>query len=234
IGSIHRNAAAIDGLITLAAGSFSSQLEKSKQLGKELFLPDNRIYASYDEMFEKEMLLPKEERMDFVCIVTPNHLHFDPTIKALKNGFHVVLDKPMTLDLEEAKELYAVIKESGLLFCLTHTYTGYPMVKEARHLISTGVLGKVRKVYVEYPQGWLWKKFEDEDNKQAEWRTDPSKSGIGGCMGDIATHAFNLAEYVSGLKVTKLCADLNILVEGRRLDDDAQILLKFENGASGM
>lgn len=234
IGIIHRNAAAIDGLITLAAGSFSSQLEKSKELGKELFLPDNRIYASYDEMFEKEMLLPREERIDFVCIVTPNHLHFDPTLKALKNGFHVVLDKPMTLDLEEAKELYAVIKESGLLFCLTHTYTGYPMVKEARHLISTGVLGKVRKVYVEYPQGWLWKKFEDEDNKQAEWRTDPSKSGIGGCMGDIGTHAFNLAEYVSGLKVTKLCADLNILVEGRRLDDDAQILLKFENGASGM
>jgi len=234
IGSIHRNAAAIDGLITLVAGSFSSQLEKSKQLGKELFLPDNRIYASYDEMFEKEMLLPQEDRMDFVCIVTPNHLHFDPTIKALKNGFHVVLDKPMTLDLEEAKELYAVIKESGLLFCLTHTYTGYHMVKEARQLISKGVLGEVRKIYVEYPQGWLWKKFEDEDNKQAEWRTDPSKSGIGGCMGDIGTHAFNLAEYVSGLKVTKLCADLNILVEGRRLDDDAQILLKFENGASGM
>src|SRR5690554_273697 len=234
IGGIHRNAAALDGLITLVAGSFSSQIEKSRQLGKELLLSEDRIYASYDEMFEKELLLPEEKRMDFVCIVTPNHLHFDPTVKALKSGFHVILDKPMTLDLGQAKELYAVIQESGLLFCLTHTYTGYPLVKEARQLISQGLLGEIRKVYVEYPQGWLWKKFEDEDNKQAEWRTDPAKSGIGGCMGDIGTHAFNLAEYVSGLKVTRLCADLNILVAGRNLDDDAQILLKFDNGASGL
>lgn len=234
IGGIHRNAAALDGLISLVAGSFSSRIEKSRQLGEELFLSEDRIYSSYDEMFEKELLLPEEERIDFVCIVTPNHLHFDPAVKALKNGFHVILDKPMTLDLEEAKELYAVIKESGLLFCLTHTYTGYPMVKEARQLISQGVVGEVRKIYVEYPQGWLWKKFEDEDNKQAEWRTDPAKSGIGGCMMDIGTHAFNLAEYISGHKVTRLCADLNILVAGRNLDDDAQILLKFENGASGL
>lgn len=234
IGSIHRNAAALDGLITLSAGSFSSTHAKSLELGKELSLPENRIYASYDEMFEKEMQLPKEERIDFVSIITPNHLHFDPTAKALKNGFHVVLDKPMTLDLEEARELYSIIKDSGLLFCLTHTYTGYPMIKEARQLIAQGLLGEIRKVYVDYPQGWLWKKFEDEDNKQAVWRTDPSKSGIGGCMGDIGTHAFNLAEYVSGLKVARLCADLNIHIEGRRLDDDAQILLKFENGASGM
>lgn len=234
IGSIHRNAAALDGLITLSAGSFSSKLEKSLALGKELFLPEKRIYASYEEMYEKEMQLPKEERIDFVCIVTPNHLHFDPTIKALKHGFHVVLDKPMTLDLKEAKELYTAIKESGLLFCLTHTYTGYPMVKQARQLIAEGKLGKIRKIYVEYPQGWLWRKFEDENNKQAIWRTDPSKSGVGGAMGDIGTHAFNLAEYVSGQKVIRLCADLNIHAEGRRLDDDAQILLKFENGASGM
>src|SRR5690606_12026300 len=234
IGSIHRNAAALDGLIELKAGSFSSNYDKSLQLGKALYLPESRIYPSYNEMFEKELQLPEEERIDFVCIVTPNHLHFEPTLKALKSGFHVVLDKPMTLDLQEARELYAAIKESDLLFCLTHTYTGYPMVKQARQLIAQGELGEVRKVYVEYPQGWLWKKFEDQQHKQAEWRTDPAKSGIGGCMGDIGTHAFNLAEYVSGLKVTKLCADLNILVEGRRLDDDAQILLKFENGASGM
>lgn len=234
IGSIHRNAAALDGLIELKAGSFSSNYDKSLQLGKALFLPESRIYRSYNEMFEKELQLPEEERIDFVCIVTPNHLHFEPTLKALESGFHVVLDKPMTLDLQEARELYAAIKESGLLFCLTHTYTGYPMVKQARQLIAQGELGEVRKVYVEYPQGWLWKKFEDQQHKQAEWRTDPAKSGIGGCMGDIGTHAFNLAEYVSGLKVAKLCADLNIHIEGRRLDDDAQILLKFENGATGM
>lgn len=234
IGSIHRNAATLDGLITLSAGSFSSTLDKSLELGRELFLPESRIYASYDEMYEKELQLPEEERIDFVCIVTPNHLHFDPTVKALQSGFHVVLDKPMTLNLEEAKELYAVIKESGRLFCLTHTYTGYPMVKQAKQLIAQGELGEIRKIYVEYPQGWLWKKFEDDNHKQAEWRTDPSKSGIGGCMGDIGTHAFNLAEYVSGLKVAKLCADLNIHIEGRRLDDDAQILLKFENGATGL
>ena len=234
IGSIHRNAAALDGLIELKAGSFSSNYDKSLQLGKALYLPESRIYPSFNEMFEKELQLPEEERIDFVCIVTPNHLHFEPTLKALESGFHVVLDKPMTLDLQEARELYAAIKESGLLFCLTHTYTGYPMVKQARQLIAQGELGEVRKVYVEYPQGWLWKKFEDQQHKQAEWRTDPAKSGIGGCMGDIGTHAFNLAEYVSGLKVAKLCADLNIHIEGRRLDDDAQILLKFENGATGM
>jgi predicted dehydrogenase len=234
IGGIHRNAAALDGLIELSAGSFSSNYEKSLQLGKELFLPENRVYRSYDEMFEKELQLPEEKRIDFVSIITPNHLHFDPTLKALKNGFHVVLDKPMTLDLQEARELYAAIKDSGLLFCLTHTYTGYPMIKQARQLIAQGELGEIRKVYVEYPQGWLWKKFEDDNHKQAEWRTDPAKSGIGGCMGDIGTHAFNLAEYVSGLQVTRLCADLNIHIEGRRLDDDAQIFLKFDNGATGL
>ena len=234
IGSIHRNAAALDGLIELSAGSFSSNYDKSLALGKELFLPESRIYRSYDEMFERELQLPKEQRIDFVSIITPNHLHFAPTLKALQSGFHVVLDKPMTLDLQEARELYAAIEDSGLLFCLTHTYTGYPMVKQARQLIAQGELGEIRKVYVEYPQGWLWKKFEDENHKQAEWRTDPAKSGIGGCMGDIGTHAFNLAEYVSGLQVAKLCADLNIHIEGRRLDDDAQIFLKFDNGATGL
>src|SRR5690554_491171 len=234
IGGVHRNAAAMDGLITLSSGVFSSRYEKSQQLGRELFLPDERIYSSYDEMFEKEARLPEEERMDFVAILTPNHLHLDPAIKALKNGFHVVLDKPMTLDLEEAKELYAVIKETGLLFCLTHTYTGYPMIKEARQQIAEGKIGEVRKVYVEYPQGWLWKKLEDGDNKQAAWRTDPAKSGITGCMSDIGVHAFNLAEYVSGLEVTQVCADLNTVISERRLDDDGMVLLKFSNGASGL
>lgn len=234
IGAVHRIAAAMDGLVDLAAGSFSSQPEKSVQAGKELFLPSERVYASYDEMFEKELQLPEEERIDFVSIVTPNHVHFDPTIKALKSGFHVVLDKPMTFSYEEAKELYAVVKESDLLFCLTHTYTGYPMVKEARQLIRQGLLGEIRKIYVEYPQGWLWRMVEAENYKQAEWRTDPARSGIAGCMGDIGTHAFNLAEYVSGLKLTRLCADLNIKVKNRKLDDDGNVLLKFDNGASGV
>lgn len=234
IGAVHRISAAMDGMIELAAGAFSSNPEKSAETGKELFLPAARVYGSYDEMFEKEKQLPEAERIDFVAIVTPNHVHFDPTKKALENGFHVVLDKPMTFDYQEARELNKIIEETGLLFCLTHTYTGYPMVKEARHLIATGVLGEIRKVYVEYPQGWLWTSLEKTDYKQAIWRTDPSKSGIANCMGDIGTHAFNLAEYVSGLKLTKLCADLNIVVEGRTLDDDGAVLLKFDNGASGV
>ncbi|MDO6438164.1 Gfo/Idh/MocA family oxidoreductase [Cyclobacterium sp. 1_MG-2023] len=234
IGAVHRISAAMDGIIELAAGAFSSSPEKSAETGKELFLPSERVYGSYDEMFEKELLLPESERIDFVAIVTPNHVHFDPTKKALENGFHVVLDKPMTFSYEEAKELNKIIEQTGLLFCLTHTYTGYPMVKEAKHLIATGVIGKVRKVYVEYPQGWLWNKLENTDYKQAIWRTDPSKSGIANCMGDIGTHAFNLAEYVSGLKLTKLCADLNCVVDGRTLDDDGAVLLKFEDGASGV
>ncbi|WP_439483121.1 Gfo/Idh/MocA family protein [Cyclobacterium plantarum] len=234
IGAVHRISAAMDGIIELAAGAFSSSPEKSAETGKELFLPAERVYGSYDEMFAKEKQLPEEERIDFVAIVTPNHVHFDPTKKALENGFHVVLDKPMTFNYEEAKALNKIIEDTGLLFCLTHTYTGYPMVKEARHLIASGVLGKIRKVYVEYPQGWLWTTLEKTDYKQAIWRTDPTKSGIANCMGDIGTHAFNLAEYVSGLKLTKLCADLNIVVEGRTLDDDGAVLLKFDNGASGV
>ncbi|WP_209331981.1 Gfo/Idh/MocA family protein [Lunatimonas salinarum] len=234
IGAVHRISAAMDGLIELAAGAFSSNAEKSRQTGKELFLPDHRVYGSYDEMFEMERQLPQDERIDFVAIVTPNHVHFDPAVKALKNGFHVVLDKPMTFTYEEAKALAKTIDETGLLFCLTHTYTGYPMVKEARHLIKSGVLGKIRKVYVEYPQGWLWTDLENTDYKQAKWRTDPKQSGIANCMGDIGTHAFNLAEYVSGLKTTKICADLNIVVDGRTLDDDGSVLLKYDNGASGV
>ena len=234
IGSIHRNAAAMDGLIALSSGVFSTQHEKSKQLGRQLFLPEEKVYSSYDEMFEKELQLPQEERIDFVSILTPNHLHLDPAIKALKKGFHVVLDKPMTLDLKEAKELYATIKKTGRLFCLTHTYTGYPMIKEARQQIAEGKIGKVRKIYVEYPQGWLWEKKEEGDNKQAAWRTDPSKSGITGCMSDIGVHAFNLAEYVSGLEVTHVCADLNTVIPERLLDDDGMVILKFNNGASGI
>ena len=234
IGAVHRLAALMDGQIELVCGAFSSNAQKSKQSGEALFLLPNRIYATYQEMIEKEKALPENMRMNFVSIVTPNHVHFHPAKMAMENGFDVVLDKPMTLNLQEAKELKKVVEKTGRIFCLTHTYTGYPMVKEAKQLIANGVLGKIRKVYVEYPQGWLSTFLEGENNKQAAWRTDPKRSGIAGCMGDIGTHAFNLAEYVSGLQVTEICANLNTYVQGRLLDDDGDVLLKFNNGASGV
>jgi len=234
IGAVHRIAARMDDEYELVCGAFSSNAEKAKASGLLLGLSSDRVYTSYQELIEKEKQLPQDERVQVISIVTPNHLHFGPAKLALENGFHVILDKPMTFSLAEAKELENVVKASGKRFCLTHTYTGYPMVKEARQLVSEGKLGKIRKVYVEYPQGWLSTFLEGEDNKQASWRTDPSKSGIAGAMGDIGTHAFNLAEYVSGLQVTKLCADINTVVQGRQLDDDGAALLKFNNGASGV
>ena len=234
IGAIHLNGALMDGMFELAAGAFSSNPEKSKIRGEELMLPSDRVYASYDEMFEKELQLPESERIDVVCIVTPNNVHFDPTVKALKHGFHVALDKPLTLNYAEAKELYHVVKNSDKMFLLTHTYSGYPMIKQAKQMIANGEIGKVRKVYVEYPQGWLWKLLETENNKQAAWRTDPKRNGLAGCMGDIGTHAFHMAEYITGEKVSHLCADLYIKVEGRPIDDDGVVLMRFENGASGV
>jgi len=234
IGAVHRIAARIDGDYELVCGAFSSNAEKSKASGIALGLSPDRSYASYEELIEKEKQLPADQRVQVISIVTPNHVHFGPTKMALENGFHVVLDKPMTFSLAEAKELEKVIKDSGKLFCLTHTYTGYPMVKEAKQLVKAGKIGKVRKIYVEYPQGWLSTFLEGEDNKQASWRTDPGKSGIAGAMGDIGTHAFNLMEYVTGLEVTQLCADINIVVEGRKLDDDGAVLIKLNNGASAV
>lgn len=234
IGAVHRLAANLDGQIELVCGSFSSQPEKSTQTGKALFLPPGRVYATYQEMIEKEHQLSEDERMDFVSIVTPNHVHFEPARLALENGFHVVCDKPMTLTLKEAEKLRELADKNELLFCLTHTYTGYPMVKQARRMVQEDQLGTIRKIYVEYPQGWLSSPLEKEGNKQAEWRSDPQKSGIAGSIGDIGTHAANLAEYVSGLKITKICADINKVVEGRALDDDGAMLLKFDNGASGV
>ncbi len=234
IGAIHLNGALMDGMFELVAGAFSSNPEKSKLRGEELMLDPARIYSNYDEMFAKELELPENERIDVVAIVTPNNVHFDPTVKALKHGFHVVLDKPLTLNYQEAKELYHIVKASDRRFLLTHTYSGYPMIKQAKQMIAEGQLGKVRKVYVEYPQGWLWKLLESENNKQAEWRTDPKRNGLAGCMGDIGTHAFHLAEYVSGQKVKALCADLYIKIDGRPIDDDGVVLLRFENGASGV
>jgi len=234
IGAVHRIASRIDDEYELVCGAFSSDAEKSKASGLLLGLPANRSYTSYQELIEKEKQLPENERVQVISIVTPNHLHFGPAKLALENGFNVILDKPMTFSLAEAKELKKVVESSGKLFCLTHTYIGYPMVKQAKQMVENGDLGEIRKIYVEYPQGWLSTFLEGSDQKQAAWRTDPSKSGIAGAMGDIGTHAFNLAEYISGLQVTKLCADINVVVEGRKLDDDGAAFLKFDNGASGV
>jgi predicted dehydrogenase len=234
IGAVHRTAANMDGEIELVCGAFSSSAEKSKQMGETLGLPSHRVYESYEKMIETEATLPENERMDFVSVVTPNHLHFAPAKMALEKGFHVVLDKPATFNLDEAKQLKNIIAASGKQFCLTHTYTGYPMVKEARHQILSGKFGSIKKIYFEYPQGWLSTFLEGGNQKQAAWRTDPSKSGIAGAMGDIGTHAFNLAEYVSGLSVVNICADINSVVAGRKLDDDGAVLLNFNTGASGV
>ncbi|MEO5946011.1 MAG: Gfo/Idh/MocA family oxidoreductase [Chitinophagaceae bacterium] len=234
IGAVHRMAANLDGEIELVSGCFSSDPKKSKQTGKELYLSAFRVYGSYKDMIHLEKSLPDNERMDFVSIVTPNHLHFEPAKLALENGFHVVLDKPMTLTLKEAKQLKDIAIRHDRLICLTHTYTGYPMVKQARQMVKKGLFGTIRKVIVEYPQGWLSTALENTEQKQASWRTDPKRSGIAGAMGDIGTHAFNLAEYVADLATTKICADLNTVVKGRKLDDDGAVLLKFDNGASGV
>ena len=234
IGAIHRLAALMDNQIELVCGCFSVNPEISKSSGKLYYLPDSRVYETYQEMFEKEARLPEGERMDFVSIVTPNFVHFAPAMMALENGFHVVLDKPITFTLDEALQLKAKQDETGLILALTHTYSGYPAVKHARQMVADGELGKIRKVYVEYPQGWLSAKVEDMGNAQASWRTDPKRSGKAGCMGDIGTHAHHLAEYITGLKVTELCAALNVYVPNRLLDDDGAALLRFENGATGV
>jgi predicted dehydrogenase len=234
IGAVHRIAAAIDQQIELVCGAFSSDPERSKASGADFFLPASRCYGTFKEMIEKEKALPASERMDFISIVTPNHMHFPPAKLALENGFHVLSDKPACFDLAEAKALGEIIRSSGRLYGLTHNYTGYPLVKEARDMIRAGKLGKIRKVVVEYPQGWLATRLEASGQKQAGWRTDPSQSGAGGCVGDIGTHAENLAEYITGLKISELAADITSFVDGRLLDDDANVLLRFENGAKGV
>lgn len=234
IGAVHRMAAALDGQIELVCGAFSSNPERSRLSGKDFYLPADRVYGSYTEMIQKEQALPEGERMDFVSIVTPNHLHYGPAKMALENGFHVVCDKPLCFSMEEAEELVALVEKTGLIFALTHNYTGYPMVKQAKAMIAAGELGELRKVVVEYPQGWLSTRLEETEQKQADWRTDPSRSGIAGAMGDIGTHAENLAEYITGLEITELCADLTAFVPGRRLDDDGNVLLRFNNGAKGI
>lgn len=234
IGSVHRIAANMDGLVELVCGTFSVNPEVSKESGEVLFVDPNRVYGSYQEMIEKESQLPEDVRMDFVTIVTPNFVHFDPARLALENGFNVVIEKPMTFTLEEAKQLQELVERTGLTLALTHTYSGYPMVKQAKAMIKENKLGKIRKVIVEYPQGWLSRLSEREGNAQAAWRTDPKRSGKSGAMGDIGTHAAHLAEYVTGAKITDLCAVLETKVEGRLLDDDGNVLLKFDNGANGV
>ncbi len=234
IGAIHRIAANMDGMIELSCGALSIHPEVAKLSGEMLFLPPERTYLNYEEMLDKESSMPADKRIDFVTIVTPNFAHFAPAMMALDKGFNVVIEKPITFSIDEAKQLKKKVEETGLILCLTHTYSGYPMVKQARAMLKDGLLGKVRKIWVEYPQGWLSKLSEKEGNAQAAWRTDPKKSGKSGCMGDIGTHAAHLAEYISGLRITKLCADLNTMVAGRALDDDGNVLLKFDNGAAGV
>jgi len=235
IGGVHRMAAALDGHIDLVCGAFSSDSERSRLSGQDFYLPEDRVYDSYSEMILTEKSLPAEVRMDFVSIVTPNHMHFGPAKMALENGFHVVCDKPLCLTRKEAEELVTLVQQTGLIFALTHNYTGYPMVKQAKAMIRKGELGTIRKVVVEYPQGWLSTLLEaDASAKQAIWRTDPNQSGAAGSMGDIGTHAENLAEYVTGLKIKEMCADLSIFVPGRKLDDDGNVLLRFDNGAKGV
>jgi predicted dehydrogenase len=234
IGGVHRMAAGLDGKIELVCGAFSADAEKSKESGRDLFVPEDRVYPSYQEMFQKEKALPEGERMDFVSIVTPNHVHFPVAKAAIEQGFHIVCDKPMTFDVKEARELEAAVKKSGILFALTHNYTGYPMVKEARKMVRGGELGTVRKVVVEYPQGWLSTLLESSGQKQATWRTDPKRAGASSCIGDIGTHAENLTEYITGLKITELCADFTTFVKGRQLEDDGNILIHLEGGAKGI
>ena len=234
IGPVHRIAAHMDNKIELVCGAFSSSPEKSRLSGQDLLLPPDRVYGDYQEMLHEEVALPDGDRMDFVSIVTPNNVHYPVAVAALDAGFPVVCDKPMTINLEEARDLERRVAESGKLFCLTHNYTGYPMVKEARDLVSEGELGAVRRVVVEYPQGWLATRLESAGVKQAVWRTDPNIAGASSCMGDIGTHCENLAEYITGFRITEMCADLTTFVGGRGLDDDGSVLLRFDGGARGV
>lgn len=234
IGAVHRLAFNMDGQCELVAGTLSVNPEVAVASGKELFLDESRIYTDYKVMLEKEAAMPADKRLDFISIVTPNFVHFDPAMMALDKGFNVVIEKPITFTLDQAKQLKEKLAATGLSLLLCHTYTGYPMVKQAKQLLKSGALGKIRKIYVEYPQGWLSTLLEGTGQAQASWRTDPKKSGKAGCMGDIGTHAFNLAEYVTGLQVQQICSNLNIVVDGRMLDDDGAAFLKFNNGATGV
>jgi predicted dehydrogenase len=234
IGEVHRMAATLDGEAELVAGAFSSDAARSAEKGRQLGLDPSRVYDSWTRMVADEAELPEDERIDYVVIVTPNHLHHPVASTFLDAGFHVVCDKPMTNTVEEAEDLVSRVTASGRVFVLTHNYTGYPMVKEARELVRTGRLGTIRKIVAEYPQGWLARPIEAEGQKQAAWRTDPVQAGVALAMGDIGSHAENLAHYVTGLEIEELCADLTSFVPGRELEDDANLLVRYRGGARGV
>jgi len=234
IGAVHRIAAGLDNQAELVAGAFSSDPARSKASGEDFFLDPSRVYGTYQEMAEVESKRPANERLDFVVIVTPNHQHFGPAKTFLEKGFNVICDKPVTFNLAEAKALAKIVRKSGKVFVLTHNYTGNVLVKEAREWVRRGDLGEIRKIVVEYPQGWLSTHLEASGQKQAAWRTDPKRSGAAGCIGDIGSHADNLARYITGLEIDELCADLTSFVKGRKLDDDGNVLLRFKGGAKGI
>jgi predicted dehydrogenase len=234
IGKVHRMAAALDNEIELVCGAFNPDSALSTEAGKAYYLDNNRVYGTYQEMFEKESLLPEGVKMDFVSIVTPNFLHFPIAKMAMEKGFHVVCEKPMTVTANEAESLVDLVKKTGLAFALTHPYMAYPLVKQAKFFVGQGALGKIRKVVVEYPQGWLATALENTGHQQASWRTNPEKAGKSGTIGDIGVHAQNLAEYITGQRISEVCADLSTFVEGRRLEDDANVLIRFASGAKGI
>jgi predicted dehydrogenase len=233
IGAVHRRAATMDGLATLVAGAFSSDREKSRAQGRELHLDADRVYDNYEIMAEREAGRPAEERVDFVSIVTPNHLHYPIARAFIERGIHVICDKPMTTTIADAEALCRLVRERDVVFALTHNYSGYPLVKQARALVRAGELGEIRKIVAEYSQGWLSTRIEATGQKQADWRTDPARAGAG-ALGDIGSHAEHLARYVTGLEIERLCADVSTFVEGRRIDDDANILVRYQGGAKGV
>jgi predicted dehydrogenase len=234
IGAVHRIAAALDHQAILTAGALSSSPEKALASGRDLGLSTDRIYPSWQAMLDGETRRPAGDRIDFVSIVTPNHVHFEPANAFAKAGFHVVLDKPMVHSSAQAGALIQTVREFGVVFAVTYNYSGYPMVKHARHMVHSGALGSIRKVIVEYNQGWLASNLESSGQKQADWRTDPARSGLGGAIGDIGSHAEQLVSYITSLEIDSICADLTTFVAGRKLDDDANLLLRFKGGAKGV
>ena len=231
IGAVHRLAARMDDHYSFVAGALSSTPEKSLRSGAALGLDPKRIYSSFEEMAKKEAR--RKDGIEAVAIVTPNHMHAGPALAFLKAGIHVICDKPLTTSLKEALKLQAAAEKSGKIFAVTHNYTGYPMVRQAREMVAAGELGEIRVVQVEYAQDWLAEPLEQTGQKQADWRTDPSRSGAGGCIGDIGTHAYNLADFITGIPVVEVSAELTSFVEGRRLDDDTHVRLHYANGAKG-
>jgi predicted dehydrogenase len=234
IGAVHRKAIALDGQVELVAAALSSDPEKARASGRDLLLADARNHGDWQRLLDDELQRPPEERIDFVTIVTPNHLHYPVARAFVEAGFHVVCDKPLVHTLAQAEALVAGVARQGSVFGVTYNYTGYPMVRQAREMVRAGELGEIRKVVVEYNQGWLATRLEGAGNKQAAWRSDPAQSGAGGAIGDIGSHAENLVAAVTGLEIESLCADLASLVPGRALDDDASLLLRFRGGARGV